>query len=753
MALGVLLLSSAACESLTPAQKAQKQLAIARTDAKSGKVSESIIAYRQAIQNDPKLAVAHYELGKLYEERQEFINAFRQLSQAVDLDGSNSDARFRLANLLLAARKYDDAKQQANAILAQKKDDPGALLVLAATQRGSGDDVSARATVDRLLKLDPTNGGGWFLRASLQFQGKQLAETEYSLRQSVKYAPQAVPAFTALASLLVQQNRPAEAETVIRGAVASNPQSLPAQYLLGNFLWQQKRLPEAEAVFQKIKSMGEASPQNRGALAHFYASTNRANLAEKEYLEIIQKYPDDLVNKRALATLYLVSGRQSDAENMVKSILKSHPNDGTTLVLNGQLEAAQGHLEQAATDLQHATQAEPRSALAHYYLATVQLRLGQASQAEGELRTALELNPKMIPARTLLSGLEMRSGNLQRSLSDVDQVVASQPKSLGPYVMRSILQTEQGNADQAEKDLMPLLNTFNQPEAQADTYRTLAWIKFHQGKYPETRKFLQKSSELQPQNTDTVYLLALTYLAEKKPDVALAQLQSTLHKYPKWAEGYQISGEVMLQAGRQAQAQSFLHQALAINPQLLPAWLSLGTSFALQNNFDGALDAYNHALQLQPKSSLVYLRLGQVHEKRSDWTQAEGSYEKALQFDPGNVVAKNNLAWNYAEHGGNIDVALRLAQEARQASPDNSGVADTLGWIYVKKDTLGNAIQLLQECVDKNPRNPTFNYHLGVAYYRAGRKSQAKQFLETAVKLEPNVTEAGDARKLLSSLN
>lgn len=753
LTLGVLFVSSVACQTLTPAQKAQKQLATARKDVQSGKVSEAIIAYRQAVQNDPKLAVAHYELGKLYEEHQEYINAFRQLSQAVDLDGSNIDARLRLGNLLLAARKFDDAKQQANAVLAQKKDDPEGLLLLAGSQRGSEDNANARATVDRLLTVDPNNGGGWFLRASLQFQDKQLKDTEYSLRQSVKFAPHAVPAFTALSAFLVQQNRPAEAENVIRGAVADNPQSLAAYYLLANFLWQQKRLPEAEVAFQKIKALGESSPQGRGALARFYAATKRTDLAEKEYQEILQKYPDDVYNKRGLATLYLVTGRPADAENVVKAILKAHPDDGLTLILNGRLEASQGKLEQAALDFQHATRAEPRAALAHYYLATVQLRLGQLSQAESELRTSLDLNPKLMPARTLLSGLEMKSGNLQRSLSDMNQVVASQPKSVGPYVMRSILLTEQGNADQAEKDLMPLLNTFNQPAAQAETYRTLAWIQYHEGKYPETRKYLQRAAELQPQNTDTLYLQALTYLAEKKPDAALSHLQSEVNKYPKWAEGYQIAGEVMLQADRRAQAQAFLRQALTINPQLLSAWLSLGSSFALENNFDGALDAYNHALQIQPKSSLVYLRLGQVHEKRSDWKQAEATYEKALQLDPSNVVAKNNLAWDYAEHGGNIDVALRLAQEAREASPDNPGIADTLGWIYVKKDTLGNAIQLLQESVDKNPRNPTFNYHLGVAYYRAGRKSQAKQFLETAVKLEPNVTEAGDARKLLSSLN
>ena len=143
--------------------------------------------------------------------------------------------------------------------------------------------------------------------------------------------------------------------------------------------------------------------------------------------------------------------------------------------------------------------------------------------------------------------------------------------------------------------------------------------------------------------------------------------------------------------------------------------------------------------------------LGQIEEKRENWQQAQADYRKVLDLAPGNVVAKNNLAWVYSEHGGDIDVALRMAQEAVESNPDDPAICDTLGWIYVKKQILGNAIQLLQQSVDRKPDDAEYNYHLGVAYWRAGRAADAKKYLQASLRLQPDFPDAGEAKKMLQS--
>ncbi len=69
--------------------------------------------------------------------------------------------------------------------------------------------------------------------------------------------------------------------------------------------------------------------------------------------------------------------------------------------------------------------------------------------------------------------------------------------------------------------------------------------------------------------------------------------------------------------------------------------------------------------------------------------EARKLYEHALSLDPQMPVAANNLAWDYAERGQNLDVALNLAQTAKAKLPNTAAVSDTLGWVYYKKGAGG----------------------------------------------------------------
>jgi Flp pilus assembly protein TadD len=99
------------------------------------------------------------------------------------------------------------------------------------------------------------------------------------------------------------------------------------------------------------------------------------------------------------------------------------------------------------------------------------------------------------------------------------------------------------------------------------------------------------------------------------------------------------------------------------------------------------------------------------------------------------VPALNNLAWNYAEHGGNITTALAHARTAQTAEPNNPEVADTLGWIYFRTRDYSKAVDLLKESAEKIPDNPVIRYHLGLACYKKGDIQCAKEALQQALRL------------------
>jgi tetratricopeptide (TPR) repeat protein len=121
-------------------------------------------------------------------------------------------------------------------------------------------------------------------------------------------------------------------------------------------------------------------------------------------------------------------------------------------------------------------------------------------------------------------------------------------------------------------------------------------------------------------------------------------------------------------------------------------------------------------------------------------------------MDPYAVVAANNLAWLHTERDQNLDLALQLAQRAKQRLSSDPRVNDTLGWIYYKKDLVEQAIPLLEESVRDDAGNPLHQYHLGMAYVLSGAWMKARQPLERALTLKPDFPGANEAKTALAMI-
>ena len=132
--------------------------------------------------------------------------------------------------------------------------------------------------------------------------------------------------------------------------------------------------------------------------------------------------------------------------------------------------------------------------------------------------------------------------------------------------------------------------------------------------------------------------------------------------------------------------------------------------------------------------------------------EARRRYERLVEVAPRAAVASNNLAWMYASRDEQLDRALQLAQAAKAELPDQPDVNDTLAFVYLKRRLPELAIPLLRLAVEKDPGNPAFHYHLGLAYLQTGDKRAARLALEQALKLKADFEGAEDARKVLRLL-
>src|SRR4029077_14845393 len=160
-----------------------------------------------------------------------------------------------------------------------------------------------------------------------------------------------------------------------------------------------------------------------------------------------------------------------------------------------------------------------------------------------------------------------------------------------------------------------------------------------------------------------------------------------------------------------------------------------------------AIASYKRAFALAPTNPQLLVSLGSLYEAKGDWQQAQTGYQEALSIQRDNAFAANNLAYLLLEHGGDLNVALGLAQIARRGMADSPNSADTLAWAYFHTGAFSVAVPLLEDAVKRVPTNPTYRYHLGMVYQKLNDRTHARTAFEGAIKAQPDSPVAEAARK------
>src|SRR5258708_28363426 len=122
-----------------------------------------------------------------------------------------------------------------------------------------------------------------------------------------------------------------------------------------------------------------------------------------------------------------------------------------------------------------------------------------------------------------------------------------------------------------------------------------------------------------------------------------------------------------------------------------------------------------------------------------------------VALSPDSPVALNNLAYMLAEDGGQIMEALKYAQRAKELAPEAPEYADTLGWIFYHQGLYPSAIRELESATAKRP-DPTWQYHLAMAYAKAGDGNRARSVFATAFKQDSKLPEAKLAQQIVGAL-
>ncbi len=347
-------------------------------------------------------------------------------------------------------------------------------------------------------------------------------------------------------------------------------------------------------------------------------------------------------------------------------------------------------------------------------------------------------------------------GFAQEAQTDIDKV--RQLITAGKYV----------DAEKLARDMVTKSPT--DTEARFQLGRAI----FFQDKFQDAIPIFTQVATALPKFAGALKYLGDSYFGLGQYKLAAESYLKAIEIEPKDPE-YQTDfarASVRLNSG---QAESAFRQALALDPNYIPALFEYGMYLSSQGRFPEAEIQMNKALTLDDKSAYGWSVMGDVLRQQKAYARAEDAYYRALDLDPNRLraidglsrlmmmqelwkdaeeatrrlleVDSNNL-WNYLRMANIIDEQKRYAEaEAiyKKLIADHPKFAEAYvdyGVSLWRQDKDKEAEVQFKAGLTVNPDNAWAHYTFGNFLRQKKRLREAKAAYEAALRINPNYREA-----------
>ncbi|MFH0752983.1 MAG: tetratricopeptide repeat protein [Candidatus Omnitrophota bacterium] len=223
--------------------------------------------------------------------------------------------------------------------------------------------------------------------------------------------------------------------------------------------------------------------------------------------------------------------------------------------------------------------------------------------------------------------------------------------------------------------------------------------------------------QLQPDDLQVRYLLAVVYASIRDYDNAARQYEIILQKFT------------------------------SVEPENADFYLYLGQLYLTQGKVEQAVAQFEKVLLIQPDNTELLLEVGSFYLDHSRRKEGMGLLKRCVEVDPVNADCLNGLGYTYAQDRVHLDEAAKLIQQALKIESDNAAYLDSMGWVRYQQGQWQDALVWLQKAADKE-NDPTIFDHIGDVYRKMNRLDKALDAWRQAVKMDAAMVDV--SAKILS---
>lgn len=768
-------------------RSAQSWLAEVGIRIRGKQLPEANAAVAQALELAPNSAEAWYQKGAIAHVSGDLTLALEAYNKALLTEPKHVEARVARAGIYLDQNRLPEAQADVDALRRSAEREPRAAYMQALlVERAGQPDMAKKALKDLVGLIDPVPLDFIRYRPQLlmlnglaHYGLGELEKTKQYLEEFQKVQGR-TPVAKLLAQIYLTESNTERAISLLEGYLKASPNDGQAMTLLASALMAKGQNARAASLMQQAVQ-AQDTPEFRTALGITLIRSGQVGGGMAELEAAFKKDPRQTQAATALVGLYLRSNQAAKAVALSETLVKQQPNNAGFHNLLGMAKGQAGNAAGAKVAFEQAIKLDPGLTSAKLHLARVEIatqaydaaaarltailkendkntnamgemallsdRRGQPLDAQRWLEKATDLSgPKETRWGLALSDYHLRHGRAAQALDAIKAVSGKDPENLAVLLAYTRAQLANGDTTGAKSNLITATKVAAFNAAQQVT---IAQLQIAAKNLPGASYSLDKALSTSPDFLPAMALMTEVELRQGEPAKAEQRARAIVAKYPKRAVGHSLLGAVAQSRGQTAPALEAYRRAHQLEPST-QTFLQLFGTLSAQNNGKPALQLAQQWTQAHPEDALAQKTLANAHARAGQFAQAKTAYERLLSLTPDDSDALNNLAnvlLRLKDPG-----AIAVAEQAVAKNPGNYNAIDTLGWALHQGGQTDRALQLLRDARLRQPNSAEIRYHLGAVLAATGRRSEAREELEAALKLGQDFDGKAQAQALLKTL-
>jgi tetratricopeptide (TPR) repeat protein len=529
-----------------------------------------------------------------------------------------------------------------------------------------------------------------------------------------------------IASLSAQAAEPSKSESA-KSKPAPAPQTeltgaFVYKYLIGEVAGQRGDLELASSIFLDLaKSSRDPRLAERAAKAAVYG--NKPRLVTQAVSLWSELDPSSTEAQQASTELFVNAGKLNEAKPFLQKLLAKEDTRANGFLYLNSLLAKQTDKNAVLTLVQELAAPYPDLPEAHFTIANSALAAGKVELAMSELDTAEKLSPGW-EMSALLKGQILYLQSPDAAINFYKQFLSANENANEVRLTMARLLINQKRFDEAKPEFIKLISASkNNPEIMVVVgLLSIQANELADGFKNPDQVFIYLGQIAEKQNDDK---LALAWYNRVKPGDRYLDAQ------------FNIAGIVARTQGIDAALQVLRNIPELTNEQEALSMQMQASLLGKMKRYQEAYDLLGQTVATLPNTPEIIYDYAMAAERIGQFDIAEKELRKLIKLKPDFAQAYNALGYSLADRNLKLDEAHKLIQQALALSPDDHYILDSMGWVQYRMGKLDAASNYLRQAYSQQP-DPEIAAHLGEVLWHQGKKDEAVQTWESALKVFPD---------------